>query len=148
MANPTSVDHQAPVLAHHEILIDAPLGEVWSLHTDVNARTSWQTDITEAHIDGVMEPGNSFDWTSYNFPVRSTVYEMADRKRILWGGTAGGITGIHEWLFAETPGGVQVSTTESFSGDPVSADRQSMQNMLDSSLAAWLGHMKAKAEAA
>ena len=148
MANPTSVDHQAPVLAHHEILIDAPLGEVWSLHTDVNAWTSWQTDITEAHIDGVMEPGNSFDWTSYDFPVRSTVYEMADRKRILWGGTAGGITGIHEWLFAETPGGVQVSTTESFSGDQVSADRQSMQNMLDSSLAAWLGHMKAKAEAA
>ena len=58
MANPTGVDHQAPVLAHHEIPINAPLGDVWSLHTDVNAWTSWQTDISEAHIDGVMEPGN------------------------------------------------------------------------------------------
>ena len=55
---------------------------------------------------------------------------MADNQRVLWGGTAGGITGIHEWLFAETPGGVQASTTESFSGDPVSADQQAMQNML------------------
>jgi hypothetical protein len=127
--------------------IDAPLGDVWSLHTDVNAWTSWQTDISEAHIDGVMEPGNSFDWTSYNFPVRSTVYDMADRARVLRGGTAGGITGIHEWLFADTPGGVRVSTTESFSGDPVNADQEAMQNMLDSSLVAWLAHMKAKAEA-
>ncbi len=78
-----------------------------------------------SHWTGPCEaqPGNSFDWTSYNFPVRSTVYEMADRKRILRGGTAGGITGIHELLFAETPEGAQVSTTESFSGDPVRADR-------------------------
>ena len=135
------------MLAHHEILIDAPLGDVWSLHTDVNNWTSWQTDISEAHIDGVMAPGNSFDWTSYNFPVRSTIYEMADRERVLWGGTAGGITGVHEWLFAETPEGVRVSTTESFSGDPVNADRDAMQKMLDSSLVAWLAHMKARAEA-
>ena len=147
MINPTGVDQQAPVLAHHEIVIDAPLDDVWSLHTDVNAWTSWQTDISEAHIEGVMEPGNSFDWTSYNFPVRSTVYDTANHERVLWGGTAGGITGIHEWLFVETPEGVQVSTTESFSGDPVNADREAMQNMLDSSLVAWLGHMKAKAEA-
>jgi hypothetical protein len=89
---------------------------------------------------------NWFDWTSYNFPVRSTVYELTDRDRALWGGTAGGITGIHEWLFGETPDGVQVSTTESFSGDPVDADRESMQAMLDASLVAWLAHMEAAAE--
>jgi hypothetical protein len=23
----------------------------------------------------------------------------------LWGGTAGGITGVHEWVFSETPAG-------------------------------------------
>ena len=147
MSNPTGVYHEAPVLSRHEILIDAPLGDVWHLHTDVNAWTTWQTDISEAHIDGVMEPGNSFDWTSYNFPVRSTVYEIADRERVLWGGTAGRITGINEWLFTETPEGVRVSTTESFSCDPVNADVEAMQNMLDSSLVAWLAHMKTRAEA-
>ena len=52
----------------------------------------------------------------------------------------------HEWLFAETPEGVRVSTTESFSGDPVNADGDAMQNLFDSSLVAWLAHMKAKAE--
>ena len=96
MTNPTGVDHEAPVLAHHEILIDAPLGDVWSLHTDVNTWTSWKTDISEAHIDGVMEPGNSFDWTSYNFQfdrpstkwltvsARSSKWRVASQRSWAW----------------------------------------------------------------
>jgi hypothetical protein len=65
---------------------------------------------------------------------------------VLWGGTAGGITGIHEWLFAETASGVHVTTNESFAGDPVDNDKTSMQSLLDASLVAWLGHLKAAAE--
>ena len=34
------------------------------------------------------------------------------------GGTASGITGVHEWLFNETPTGTHVTTNESFAGDP------------------------------
>jgi len=65
---------------------------------------------------------------------------------VLWGGTAEGITGIHEWLFTETPAGVHVETNESFAGERVEADATSMQTMLDASLAAWLGHLKVAAE--
>jgi hypothetical protein len=65
---------------------------------------------------------------------------------VLWGGTAGGITGIHEWLFAETASGVHVTTTESFAGDPVESDKTSMQSLLDASLDAWLRHLKTAAE--
>jgi uncharacterized protein YndB with AHSA1/START domain len=147
MTTPSDVDREAPVLAHHETIIQAPLAAVWDLHTDVNAWTTWQTDITAAHIDGRMQPGTSFDWSSYGFPVTSTVYEIVERHRVLWGGTAGGITGIHEWLFEDTPNGTRVTTTESFAGDPVAADREGMQGMLDASLVAWLAHMKAAAEA-
>jgi hypothetical protein len=53
------------------------------------------------------------------------------KSLVLWGGTAEGITGIHEWLFSETPGGVHVETNESFAGAPVEADASSMQSMLD-----------------
>ena len=122
MAIPTDVDRSAPVLAHHEVEIRAPLDTVWQLHIDVNDWPSWQEAITEAHIDGPFEPENSFDWSSYGFDVTSQIYEVSDRSRTLWGGTAEGITGIHEWLFAETDGGVRVTTTESFAGDPVSTD--------------------------
>ena len=57
-----------------------------------------------------------------------------------------GITGIHEWVFSDAPDGVQVTTTESFAGEPVEADAQGMQTVLDASLAAWLAHLKTAAE--
>lgn len=67
---------------------------------------------------------------------------------MLWGGASGGITGIHEWLFSETPHGTHVATNESFAGEPVEADKAGMQNVLDMSLVAWLGHLQTAAESA
>jgi Polyketide cyclase / dehydrase and lipid transport len=143
---PTAVDRSAPVIAHHEVDIQAPLDTVWRLHTDINAWPTWQTDITAAHLDGLLEPGASFDWTTYGLSVTSTVYDLAEGARVLWGGTANGITGVHEWLFSETPAGVHVTTNESFAGEPVKADAVGMQSLLDASLVSWLGHLKAAAE--
>jgi hypothetical protein len=37
MAVPSEIDAEAPVLAHHEVEIQATSDEVWRLHTDVNA---------------------------------------------------------------------------------------------------------------
>jgi hypothetical protein len=86
---PTGIDTNAPVIAHHEIDINAPLDTVWRLHTDVNNWPTWQTDITAARLDGPFQPGNSFTWTSYgSFTVTSTVYAVAERARTLWGGPA------------------------------------------------------------
>jgi uncharacterized membrane protein len=143
---PTGIDGNAPVRAHHEIDIHAPLDTVWRLHADVNSWPAWQTDITAARIDGPFQPGASFEWTSYGFTVISTIYAVDERARVLWGGTAGGITGVHEWVFSQTPTGVHVTTAESFAGEPVEADVTGMQPALDSSLVAWLGHLKAVAE--
>jgi hypothetical protein len=67
---------------------------------------------------------------------------------VLWGGTADGITGVHEWLFSETPGGVHATTKESFAGEPVEADAAGMQKDLDGSLVAWLDDLKKAAESA
>jgi len=143
---PSTVDRTAPDLAHHDIDIQAPLESVWELHVDVNGWTRWNPDMTSAHLDGSFVPGESFDWESHGFPVTSHVYEVDDRRRILWGGTAGGITGVHEWLFTPTEGGVHVETNESFAGDPVEADATGMQSLLDASLVSWLTHLKAASE--
>jgi len=146
MSIPTGIDSDAPVRAHHEIDINAPLDTVWRLHADVNNWPTWQTVITAAHIDGAFQPGSSFEWTSYGFTVISTIYAVAERSRVLWGGTSGGITGVHEWVFGESPTGVHVTTDESFAGGPVETDITGMQSALDSSLAAWLAHLKDAAE--
>jgi Polyketide cyclase / dehydrase and lipid transport len=146
MSTPAGVDDDAPVRASHEIDINAPLETVWRLHADVNNWPAWQGAITAARLDGAFEPGASFEWTSYGFTVVSTIYAATECARVLWGGTAGGITGVHEWVFSETPAGVHVTTTESFAGEPVEADVTGMQSALDSSLAAWLGYLRAAAE--
>ena len=75
------------------------------------------------------------------------VPSVAERARVLWGGTSGGITGVHQWVFTGTATGVHVTTEESFASDPVKADVTGMQSALDGSLTAWLAHLKAAAEA-
>jgi hypothetical protein len=146
MTTPTGIDTDAPVRARHELDINAPLETVWRLQTDVNNWPAWQTEITAAQLDGPFQPGSSFTWTSYGFTVTSTIYAVAKRARTLWGGTAEGITGTHEWTYSKTPTGVRVTTRESFAGETVEAGAAGMQSALDKSLIDWLGHLKAAAE--
>ena len=146
MATPTDVDRNAPVLTDLEIDIDAPRERVWTLHTDVNAWPTWQPDINNAAADQPLKPGATFNWSTYGMDITSTVYAMNEGSRILWGGTANGITGIHEWTFTDRPGGVHVTTTESFAGEPVAADVANMRTLLDQSLRSWLQQLKVAAE--
>ena len=146
MATPKDVDRNAPVLADLAIDIDAPRDRVWKLHTDISAWPTWQPDITEAAAAEPLRPGASFSWSTYGMDITSTVYALDEGARILWGGTANGITGIHEWTFADSPSGVHVTTTESFAGEPVAADVASMQALLDQSLRSWLQQLKDAAE--
>ena len=147
MTTPTDIDRKAPVVAHHEIDIAASLETVWQLHVDVDAWPTWMEEVSSARLDGPFAPGSSFTWTSYDFTVTSTIYAVEHRARTLWGGAAQGVMGTHEWRFEQTPDGVHVVTDESFAGDPVEADTAGMQTLLDTSLTAWLGRLKARAEA-
>lgn len=146
MTTPTDIDRTAAVVAHHEIDIEAPLERVWDVHTNVDQWPTWNAEVTAARLEGAFVPGTSFTWTSYDFTVTSTIYEVEHRARTLWGGAAQGIMGTHEWVFEPTEEGVRVATTESFAGDPVEADPAGLQAALDTSLTAWLARMKAQAE--
>ena len=147
MTAPTTIDETAPVIARHGIDIAAPLATVWRLHTDVNGWPAWQPDITSASLDGALEPGARFGWSTAGLEITSTVYAVDEPSRTLWGGPANGIDGVHEWMFRETPTGVHVTTNESWSGPPVEADATTLQSQLDASLMAWLRHLRAAAEA-
>lgn len=144
MTTPTDIDLNAPVIAHHEIDISAPLERVWDLHIRVDDWPTWNVEVTAATLHGAFVPGSSFTWTSYDFTATSTIYDVTDRGRILWGGAAQGIMGTHEWLFERAGDGVHVTTNESFAGDPVEADTAGLQALLDNSLTTWLARMKAQ----
>ena len=49
--------------------------------------------------------------------------DVYPRARTLWGGTAQGITGIHEWTFTDMTQGVLVATNE-LRMEPATAARQ------------------------
>ena len=146
MSVAAGIDMDAPVLADHKIDIDAPLAVVWQLLINVNSWTAWNPEITSAYLDGGFVTVTSFEWESYELPVTSTIYQVEQHRRILWGGIANGITAFHEWIFFESDRGVQIQTRESFGGPPVDADEAGMQSMLDESLASWLGRIKDAAE--
>lgn len=56
------IDRSAPVTVRDEIHIDAPVAEVWRLHTDVNGWIGWRDDVSVAHLDGPFMAGAVFHW--------------------------------------------------------------------------------------
>ncbi|MGV9266220.1 SRPBCC family protein [Kitasatospora sp. NPDC003701] len=142
----TTIDETAPVTARLSTVIDAPLATVWDLHTDIAAWPTWNPDIDRARLDTPLLPGNSFDWRTHGLDITSTVYELIPGERIVWGGPAAGITGIHVWTFERSGDHVVVRTEESWSGAPVEADADHLAEALHDSLQNWLSRLKARAE--
>ncbi len=142
----TGIDESAAVVVRHQIRINAPINQVWALHTDVNNWTTWQTDIDTAVTDEPLQPGVTFHWSTAGLQVASTVYAVDAPHRILWGGPAHGITGIHEWTFTPDGDATLVATAESWDGEPVRADADNLRQALDASLVGWLNLLRKAAE--
>ncbi|WP_338671408.1 SRPBCC family protein [Streptomyces sp. SCSIO 30461] len=146
MTYPTTIDESAPIVAEHSIRIAAPLERVWRLHTDVGSWPEWLHAVKEARLDGPIAPGTTFHWVTAGLSIDSTIYEVDASHRILWGGPAHGITGVHEWTFSDDGECVVVRTRESWAGAPVDADRDKLAALLDDSLGTWLAALKKAAE--
>ncbi|MEU8264833.1 SRPBCC family protein [Micromonospora sp. NPDC048999] len=142
----TTIDNNAAIVVRKQIRVHAPIERVWRLHTDVNGWTHWQSDIDTAHTDSDLQPGATFRWSTAGLSIISTVYAVDAPHRILWGGPAHGITGIHEWTFTADGDSTIVHTAESWDGEPVHADPDNLRNALDASLASWLDHLRKAAE--
>ena len=85
-------------------------------------------------------------WSTAGLQIASTVYAVEAPHRILWGGPAQGIIGIHEWTFTAAGDATIVTTAESWDGKPVRADTDNLRQALDASLVSWLDHLRKTAE--
>ncbi|QIY94789.1 SRPBCC family protein [Streptomyces sp. S1D4-11] len=141
-----TIDETAPVIVRLSTTIDAPLERVWTLHTDIDAWPSWNADVDQAKLDGPLLPGNSFSWKTHGLDITSTVREIVPGERLVWGGPAGGIEGVHVWTFEQTGRQVTVHTEESWSGAPVDVAATELGQALHESLTTWLAALKARAE--
>ncbi|MEU6986727.1 SRPBCC family protein [Streptomyces sp. NPDC046324] len=142
-----TIDETAPVIVRLSTVIDAPLERVWALHTGIDAWADWNADIDRAELEGPLLPGHSFTWTTHGMDITSTVHEIVPGERLVWGGPAHGIEGIHVWTFERTGSRITtVHTEESWSGAPVDAATEELGQALNASLTAWLAALKARAE--
>ena len=121
---------------------------IWSIQTDVAAWPSWQPDVDSADADGPLEVGSVFRWQTAGLDITSTVEEIEAPHRIVWGGPAQGIVAVNVWSLEPTDDGVLVRTEESWEGEPVEAQAETLQGALDGSLRAWLENLKRAAESA
>ncbi|WP_225858878.1 SRPBCC family protein [Streptomyces albicerus] len=142
-----TVDEDAPVVVRLSTVVDAPLATVWALHTDIGSWADWNTDIESVDFTGPLAPGASFRWLTHGLDITSTVSQVVPGERIVWGGPAHGIDGVHVWTFEETgDGAVTVRTEESWAGAPVEERPEELRQALRQSLESWLGLLKSEAE--
>ncbi|MET7482286.1 SRPBCC family protein [Streptomyces sp. NPDC005538] len=141
-----TIDESAPVIVRLSTVIDAPLERVWALHTDIDAWADWNADVDEAKLDGPLLTGTSFRWKTHGLDITSTVREIVPGERLVWGGPANGIEGVHVWTFEPTGDQVIVHTEESWSGAPVEAATDELGQALNASLTNWLAALKSRAE--
>ncbi|MFJ4696383.1 SRPBCC family protein [Streptomyces sp. NPDC088766] len=141
-----TIDETAPVIVRLSTVIDAPLERVWRLHTDIDSWADWNPDIDQADLDGPLLPGASFRWKTHGLDITSTLREVVPGERVVWGGPADGIEGVHVWSFEEAGGQVTVRTEESWSGAPVEAATEELRQALSGSLTTWLDRLKSRSE--
>ena len=82
-AETTSIDLGAPVIAHHEIAVEAPLDVVWDLLVAVEAWPAWNPDIISVVLERPIAAGSSFRWETAGVAIRSTIYAMTERAMLL-----------------------------------------------------------------
>lgn len=140
------INSNAPALARHQVLINASLGKVWRLLSDINHWSAWQPDISSAVLDGTLTPGSIFRWKSGGSRVVSQLQDVEPQHRLGWTGKAMGVRARHVWVLEPQADGVLVRTEESFEGWVVVLLKGRMQKTLDTSLQAWLTRLKKTAE--
>lgn len=140
------INADAPLVARKEIFIHAPLETVWRIQTDINAWKEWQPDISHSKLDGGLEVGSVFRWTSGGFSVTSTIQIIESLQRIGWTGIALGSRAKHLWIFQRQQDGAVVTTEESMEGWLISLLKLLMPYFLEMSLDVWLKNLKTKAE--
>ncbi|MFJ8742429.1 SRPBCC family protein [Embleya sp. NPDC127516] len=143
------IDENAPVITRDDITIHAPLDRVWRIQTDVETWPAWQPGVSSVvkQTPGPLRPGSSWVWSTEGLEdITSTVKQVDPKRRIVWGGPAQGITAVHVWTFTKTKEGVRVHTEESWTGEPVEANKEFLQQALDGSLGHWLNNLKQRAE--
>jgi uncharacterized protein YndB with AHSA1/START domain len=111
-----NIDYTAPLYAEKEILISAPVEQVWSGITQIDQWSTWQPDVTSAKMDGTLAKGTKFYWKAKGLNITSMIQTLEPMQSIGWTGKSLGMQAIHIWTLEKSNNGTYVKTKESLSG--------------------------------
>jgi uncharacterized protein YndB with AHSA1/START domain len=141
-----NMNKQATLIAHKEILIQAPPEAVWQIHTDINRWGQWHPGITMTNLAGPLAAGSVFQWKTGGLTLTSTIQVVEPNQRIGWTGKGVGTQASHLWTLKPHQDGTLLTTEESMQGWLVVCLKLIMPKFLDGSLDTWLQSLKRRAE--
>jgi uncharacterized membrane protein len=110
-------DDHADLYRSDQIRIEAPVGEVWSVLTDLPSWPSWMPDVRSVEAGGPFAPGTRFRWRTGAGVIRSEVLASEPGRSAVWRGRTLGIEAVHSWRLEDRDGAsTLVETGESWSG--------------------------------
>ncbi|MDQ1293715.1 MAG: hypothetical protein QG608_1596 [Actinomycetota bacterium] len=111
------IDQAAPVCGRAEIEIDAPVGTVWRMFSDMARWPTWSASIHHVRVEHPLRVGSRFLW--WNGPVRflCMLSVVETDQELTWTGIGLGNRAVHRNLFSSTDsGGTRVRSEESLNG--------------------------------
>jgi ligand-binding SRPBCC domain-containing protein len=131
------IDPSAPVTARRELVVDAPVEQVWALLADPRGWHDVDPKIHAVELDGDVAAGTRFTWRNGPVRLRSRFAVVDPLHELTWTGTALGTRAVHRHVFtATTDGRTQLVTEESMDG--LAAKLFFSSKKLGHDLEAWL----------
>ncbi len=141
-----SINQNATVVCSKKITINADSKKVWSVLTDIDKWSSWNTGISYSKIKGSLKPKTTFDWKTGAIKIHSTLHTVEPFTDFGWTGKAPGVSAIHNWSLAEANGQTTVFVEESMQGFLVKCFRKSFTKNLETQMQKWLDLLKKECE--
>jgi hypothetical protein len=141
------INASAPVIASGSIEIAARPEVVWDLLADIMRWPEWNADVKSTSMAGAVESGEVFRWKAGPARLVSTLQTVERPTELSWTGQTMGMSAVHVWRLESDGDTTTAHTEESWEGAPAKLLPRMMHRSLQKSLDAWLGELKAAAEA-
>lgn len=129
------INKNAPVVERNEIYIPVDHDIVYTLISDVNGWSEWQSSVSCTIVENELKEGVSFKWEAEQIRFKSKIHTLIDGRAIGWTGSTFGTSAIHNWYIEPIPGGTIVHVEESLEGVLPSLFRRSFSRSLKKGMA-------------
>jgi uncharacterized protein YndB with AHSA1/START domain len=140
------IDQRAPITASRSVDITASPLEVWAVLTDIGRWPTWNSDVTEARLDGELASGGTFAWRSEQGTLHSVFRSVETGRELGWTATSRGARGTWVWRIEPTQRGSRVTVEESWSGWSTHFWHKRLERSLLGRLVQGLHNLKTEAE--